>query len=57
LFFWGRRPGGALGLRPGEAEVFERLSEFFRAYVGIMNLVRIYLDASPVFHEHRGIIA
>jgi len=40
----------------GEAEVFARLSEFFRAYVGIMNLIRIYLDASPVFHEHRGII-
>lgn len=34
-----------------QAEVFEKLSEFFRAYVGLMSLIRIYLDASPVFHE------
>jgi hypothetical protein len=35
-----------------EAEIFEKLSEFFRAYVQVMNLVRIYLDASPAFAQH-----
>ncbi len=35
-----------------EAEVYGKLSEFFRAYVTVMNLVRIYLDASPAFQEH-----
>jgi hypothetical protein len=35
-----------------EAEVFERLSEFFRAYVSVMSLVRVYLDARPTFQEH-----
>jgi hypothetical protein len=39
-----------------EAELFERLSEFFRVYVHLMNLIRIYLDASPVFEEHRRLV-
>jgi len=40
----------------GEAEIFAKLSEFFRTYAGIMNLVRIYLDASPLFAEHKRLI-
>ncbi len=40
-----------------EAEVFEMLSEFFRVYVQLMNLIRIYLEASPVFEEHRGLMS
>jgi len=39
-----------------EAALFERLAEFFRAYVRVMNLVRMYLDASPAFEEHRRLI-
>ncbi len=42
--------GRDAGLR--EADLFEKLSEFFRTYADLMNLVRIYLDASPVFAEH-----
>jgi hypothetical protein len=47
-----------IGLQTGaaEVEVFQKLSEFFRTYAQIMNLVRIYLDASPVFEEHRRLI-
>jgi hypothetical protein len=40
-----------------QAEVFEKLSEFFRAYVGLMSLIRMYLDASPAFQEHGGILS
>lgn len=40
-----------------EAEVFEKLSRFFRAYVQLMSLVRMYLDASPAFGEYGGVIA
>jgi hypothetical protein len=40
-----------------EADLFEMLSEFFRAYVRVMNLIRIYLDASPVFEEHLGVVS
>jgi hypothetical protein len=47
--------GQGMGLT--EAEVFKKLSEFFRAYVGLMSLVRIYLDASPAFHEHGGLVS
>jgi len=36
----------------GKAELFEKLAEFFRAYVRLMNLVRIYLDASSAFQEY-----
>jgi len=36
----------------GEADLFEKLSQFFRAYVELMNLVRIYLDSSSVFQEY-----
>lgn len=42
--------GAEIGLT--QAEVFEKLSEFFRAYVGLLGLIRMYLDASPVFQEH-----
>jgi hypothetical protein len=40
-----------------EAEVFAKLSEFFRAYVELMGLVRMYLDASPVFQQHGALIS
>lgn len=40
-----------------QAEVFEKLSEFFRAYVGLMSLIRMYLDASPAFQEHGGLVS
>lgn len=39
-----------------EAELFETLSEFFRVYVNLMNLIRIYLDASPAFEEHKRLV-
>ena len=39
-----------------EAELFGMLSEFFRVYSQVMNLIRIYLDASPVFEERRRLI-
>jgi hypothetical protein len=35
-----------------EAEIFEKLSQFFRAYVQVMNLIRIYLDATPAFARY-----
>jgi len=41
--------GAEMGLT--QAEMFEKLSEFFRAYVGLMSLIRTYLDASSLFHE------
>ena len=40
-----------------EAALFAKLSEFFRAYVQLLSLIRMYLDASPVFHEHGGLIS
>ena len=40
-----------------QAEVFEKLSQFFRAYVGLMSLIRMYLDASPVFQERGGLLS
>lgn len=40
-----------------EAAVFAKLSEFFRAYVQLLSLIRMYLDASPVFHEHEGLLS
>lgn len=39
-----------------EAELFGKLSEFYRTYARLMNLVRMYLDASPLFEEHRRLI-
>jgi len=41
----------------GEAVVFEKLSRFFRAYEQVMNLIRIYLDANPLFEGHKGIMS
>ena len=40
-----------------EAELFEKLSRFFRAYVQLMSLVRMYLDASPAFGEYGGVLS
>ena len=40
-----------------QAEVFEKLSEFFSAYVGLMSLIRMYLDASPAFQERGGLLS
>ena len=40
-----------------EAEIFEKLSRFFHTYAQIMNLIRIYLDASPLFEEHKGVLS
>jgi hypothetical protein len=40
-----------------EAEVFEKLSRFFRAYVQLMGLVRMYLEASPAFGEYGGVLS
>ena len=39
-----------------EAELFEKLAEFFRTYEQVMNLIRIYLDASPLFEEQQRLI-
>lgn len=39
-----------------EAEVFRKLADFYRTYLEVMSLIRMYLDASPVFQEHRGLI-
>ena len=39
-----------------EADIFHKLSRYFPAYTQLMNLVRMYLDASPLFEEHRRII-
>ncbi len=40
-----------------EAEVFAKLSLFFRSYVALMSLVRMYLDASPAFGEYGGVLS
>lgn len=39
-----------------EAEVFRKLADFYRTYIEVMGLIRMYLDASPTFEEHRGLI-
>jgi len=39
-----------------EAEVFEKLGEFFRTYIEVMGLIRMYMDANPVFQEQKGLI-
>jgi hypothetical protein len=39
-----------------EAEVFEKLGEFFRTYIEVMGLIRMYMDATPVFQEQKGLI-
>jgi hypothetical protein len=39
-----------------ESELFEKLSQFFRPYARVMNLVRMYLDASPLFEERKRLI-
>jgi len=36
--------------------LFEQLAADFQAYVRAMSLVRLYLDASPLFHEAKRII-
>lgn len=53
------RQAAEIGLEVGlsEAEIFAKLSDFFRAYSELMGLVRMYLDASPVFHEHGGVVS
>lgn len=40
-----------------QAEVFDKLSRFFPTYVHLMNLIRIYLDASPLFEEQKRVIS
>jgi len=47
----GREAGAA------EADIFETLSEHFRSYVQVMNLIRIYLDAAPAFGEYGRLIS
>lgn len=42
----GREAGAA------EADIFGTLSEHFRSYVQVMNLIRIYLDATPAFGRY-----
>ena len=39
-----------------EAELFEKLSQYYRPYAAVMNLIRMYLDASPLFEEQRRLI-
>jgi len=39
-----------------EAIVFEKLSRFFRTYERVMSLIRIYLDANPLFEDHKRVI-
>jgi len=39
-----------------EADLFHRLSRYFFTYAQIMDLVRMYLDASRLFEDHRRII-
>jgi len=48
-----------IGLEKGlaEADLFEKLACYFPTYAQLMNLVRMYLDASPLFEERRGIIS
>lgn len=40
-----------------EADLFEKLSRFFRTYAQVMNLIRMYLDASPLFEEHHRLLS
>lgn len=40
-----------------EVEVFQKLSRYFPTYAQLMNLIRMYLDASPLFEEQRRIIS
>jgi hypothetical protein len=40
-----------------EADLFQKLSRYFFTYAQIMDLVRMYLDASPLFEERRRIIS
>jgi hypothetical protein len=40
-----------------EADLFEKLSRYFATYAQVMDLVRMFLDASPLFEEHRRIIS
>ena len=46
--------GSAVGLT--EADVYAKLSEHFRLFVQLLSLVRMYLDASPLFIEQRRLI-
>lgn len=39
-----------------DAALFEVLADFFRHYVRVLNLLRIYLGAMPEFEEHRRVI-
>jgi hypothetical protein len=40
-----------------DADIFAKLARFFRTYAEVMNLIRIYLDASPVFEQHKRAIS
>jgi len=40
-----------------EADVLDELSQHFRAYVGVMHLVRICLDAHPLFQQAKQIVS
>ena len=40
-----------------EAAVFEKLSSHFRAYVGVMHLIRVCLDAHPLVRQVRDLIS
>lgn len=40
-----------------EADIFDKLSHFFRTYEQVMGLIRIYLDANPLFEDHRRVIS
>jgi len=40
-----------------DADVFEKLAQFFRTYEHVMNLIRIYLDANPLFEDHKRVIS
>ena len=39
-----------------EADIYAKLSEHFRVFVQLLSLVRMYLDASPLFVEQRRLI-
>jgi hypothetical protein len=40
-----------------DAEMFDLLARFFAEYIKVLNLIRIYLDATPAFAEHKGLLA
>ena len=40
-----------------QADIFGALSQHFRSYVQVMNLIRIYLDATPAFGEYGRLIS